>query len=489
MKKTLFLILLSILTLPKTGFNQFPTQFPNNFYRHANLPLKVWDDSIFISDFHFLNAEEGFLFTRYRIRQDSNLIIWKTLDGGQTWNTTKLDQYCFQSGLDGKVLQTSPSGRIYFTTQSIHSTFLCDPNNGGLRHQLFYSEDFGVTWQKETIGNFDEYSGFGANNPTYLVYRELSDSNFIFQKETLYSLCGNYPGVYVGNDLSNPIHLNGDTPVDIVVDKDSDCYWYWSYDSLVKVDANFTVTRYPAYLPSANYKKYSIRVDGESIRLFHEVQDPQSIGGYSSYELGILTINKITGERTYKLYLSSYKRKITQVENNYFIDGLNYLDLAEDSSVLLNDIERENIFDDYFVQDFDKYQWFSTDTGYILSYNSQAFNGSPEDSSYILFRTNDGQPETFKRGAIELNASATKILDFSNYVELSPNPSSDYLSIKSVQEIQDIQVINELGQVIMREVELSTDSRLDIRTLPSGIYLLKMKLGNDQFSTKRFIKK
>jgi len=75
-----------------------------------------------------------------------------------------------------------------------------------------------------------------------------------------------------------------------------------------------------------------------------------------------------------------------------------------------------------------------------------------------------------------------KSLSFSVF----PNPAKDVLNIKSSSEKIKIQIYNILGKLVL-EKEVVT-SELDIKSLKSGLYILKVT-GNEMSGTVKFIKK
>jgi len=71
-------------------------------------------------------------------------------------------------------------------------------------------------------------------------------------------------------------------------------------------------------------------------------------------------------------------------------------------------------------------------------------------------------------------------------VKMYPNPVQNFLTIKSNLPITDVQVYSLLGELV-KHVK-GNFSRIDLRELNSGIYMIKIH--SDQFSvTKKLVKK
>ena len=75
---------------------------------------------------------------------------------------------------------------------------------------------------------------------------------------------------------------------------------------------------------------------------------------------------------------------------------------------------------------------------------------------------------------------------FNDAVQMFPNPVQNYLTIRSNLPITAVQVYSLLGELV-KEVR-GNFSRIDVRQLNSGIYMVKIH--SDQYSvTKKLIKK
>lgn len=77
--------------------------------------------------------------------------------------------------------------------------------------------------------------------------------------------------------------------------------------------------------------------------------------------------------------------------------------------------------------------------------------------------------------------------DIESKTVVFPNPATDgYISIETVKEITQIEILNIVGQRILTYGAESVSSvRLDIGDLNAGIYLLKLSFSDNTNDTKR----
>jgi hypothetical protein len=70
-----------------------------------------------------------------------------------------------------------------------------------------------------------------------------------------------------------------------------------------------------------------------------------------------------------------------------------------------------------------------------------------------------------------------------------PNPVRERLFIDQLQSVQKVnaQIISLDGKIIHRPMADSLAEGIDLRSLPAGIYILKLRIGEEIF-IRRFIK-
>ena len=88
------------------------------------------------------------------------------------------------------------------------------------------------------------------------------------------------------------------------------------------------------------------------------------------------------------------------------------------------------------------------------------------------------------------NCSASAIEEIkSSDVQIYPCPASDWLNITSVSEIKEIQLKNMLGQTVNIQKVNGLFQRIDISEIPTGNYLVILKMVNGQFLVNKISKK
>ena len=98
------------------------------------------------------------------------------------------------------------------------------------------------------------------------------------------------------------------------------------------------------------------------------------------------------------------------------------------------------------------------------------------------FNTTDNKVIIIKDSTLGLSESEEK-----NYISIYPNPTTDYLFIKSDLDIKDIQ-ISDLNGRIINNLEFQ-DNKMNLTSLQTGIYFAKISDINGKILTKKIIKK
>lgn len=147
-----------------------------------------------------------------------------------------------------------------------------------------------------------------------------------------------------------------------------------------------------------------------------------------------------------------------------------------------------------------EYTWSGN---YQLSASDPWFQIGVDLSSYIgqviyleFSNTGDPLPSAFRGDMsidlVEVHACDT-VLDIENSedpisnITLYPNPIRDYLNIRSLKEISEVSLFNLLGQEIQFKNPKSLQTSLDLSNLNTGIYIVKVKIG-DAIGTYKVIK-
>ncbi len=91
-------------------------------------------------------------------------------------------------------------------------------------------------------------------------------------------------------------------------------------------------------------------------------------------------------------------------------------------------------------------------------------------------------------GVVEMDLSdPTPTLDLKSKIGYSifPNPTADFINIKGGESIEDIQVLNVHGKVLLQK---SFSDQIDISFLPKGIYFLNIKNEQQEFYATSIVK-
>jgi hypothetical protein len=108
---------------------------------------------------------------------------------------------------------------------------------------------------------------------------------------------------------------------------------------------------------------------------------------------------------------------------------------------------------------------------------------------FRLIKNWGNQGVSFDNFSVECTACATASISDQKAFEflVYPNPSTNFLNVKTQENLSSLQVLDILGKSIITEREVK--ETLDISTLNKGVYFLKLTSDNGLISTKRFIKK
>lgn len=89
-----------------------------------------------------------------------------------------------------------------------------------------------------------------------------------------------------------------------------------------------------------------------------------------------------------------------------------------------------------------------------------------------------GQTEDY---AIQINSSLSTNDVNINSVSIFPNPTSDYLNIKGMTEDASVQIYSITGQLIMSDLIKTSNSKINVSKLSSGIYFLNINKNTIKF--------
>ena len=110
--------------------------------------------------------------------------------------------------------------------------------------------------------------------------------------------------------------------------------------------------------------------------------------------------------------------------------------------------------------------------------------GLPNMPNYNLSALDESECDSLNL-SIEKNFVETKSI-----VRIFPNPAADELTIEILNGIapQQIEIVNALGQKVLQLHQTKPTALINIHTLPSGTYFIKVHLQNGELLIKKFIK-
>lgn len=99
------------------------------------------------------------------------------------------------------------------------------------------------------------------------------------------------------------------------------------------------------------------------------------------------------------------------------------------------------------------------------------------------------QAEAVWQGFTSINILSTNSFINKNNIKIYPNPVSNYLTIKnpSLANLQ-LQVINQMGQIVIDRGQNDSSKSLDVSTLSKGLYFLNINTEGNKIQTIKFIK-
>lgn len=131
-----------------------------------------------------------------------------------------------------------------------------------------------------------------------------------------------------------------------------------------------------------------------------------------------------------------------------------------------------------------------TDLDYFFQIGNQCAPGTSASitteagQAYYLFVVNTGGVTDITIDGTLLGTDDTSLEGFSFY----PNPAGDVLNLSSVNVIDDVVLYNLLGQQVIGEKINATSSQLNVSSLATGAYLMKVTV-NGQTGTYKIIKR
>jgi len=146
------------------------------------------------------------------------------------------------------------------------------------------------------------------------------------------------------------------------------------------------------------------------------------------------------------------------------------------------------------------------ETGYVLEISSDGTNFSEfanldaNETTYSiptsqlptgmahfrLFANSATYPSAYTHSAMVDFSVSTNELEIDNKVSISPNPTADFLVVTSPQTpITQVQVYDTVGKLLLTAYN---PQKIDVSSLDTGTYILKIKFESDSYQVTKFIK-
>ena len=125
---------------------------------------------------------------------------------------------------------------------------------------------------------------------------------------------------------------------------------------------------------------------------------------------------------------------------------------------------------------FDSYQWYYANGTLILGETSEIYEPSSVGEYYVVVTDGDCEEVSY---AINYNLSGIDNLD--NNISIYPNPTKGILTIEGGSNIQNIIILNTLGNQLLSVENNSNDyrkSEIDLTTFAKGIYFIQVEQNN-----------
>jgi len=124
-----------------------------------------------------------------------------------------------------------------------------------------------------------------------------------------------------------------------------------------------------------------------------------------------------------------------------------------------------------------QYQWIDCANGNtpIVNETNQTFTAQTNGSYAVIVTTNDCSDTS---ACIQI--SNVGIVEASKgFLQLFPNPTNDYLTITTNEEMYfDIYIVDVNGKILFTKTENKNEVTIDVSTLPKGVYLVKVTSQN-----------
>ena len=113
------------------------------------------------------------------------------------------------------------------------------------------------------------------------------------------------------------------------------------------------------------------------------------------------------------------------------------------------------------------------------TFTTSTFDFTASTTTVVIYvrakLANSGETEVFYDNISLVKKTTASVNDFfSSKVNVYPNPAKEFLQIKTTEKITAIEMYNLIGKKVLETTSL-LDNKVNISSLPKGVYLLKLK--------------
>lgn len=128
--------------------------------------------------------------------------------------------------------------------------------------------------------------------------------------------------------------------------------------------------------------------------------------------------------------------------------------------------------------------WSISEGGNLATIDQNGLVTAIANGTVIVRATSVEETSAYGEISIEISGQLSTVENTLKNIQLYPNPTKGLVTIQSPENIQEVVVYNTLGQKV-----LSANSEIiNLENLPSGIYLVKIKLDSQEIKTIKVIK-
>ena len=197
-----------------------------------------------------------------------------------------------------------------------------------------------------------------------------------------------------------------------------------------------------------------------------------------------------------------------EFDSIYYAESiLNFLELDNNNYFLMSKKSIYSMGNDYILKDLDlkligdnsyiirsKKTWTTDEYKYFLRFDDTSSSVGvyllADIMDYLVFK--DSIWIVTQPGIVVFPVSLGILgveddLVQTNELLIYPNPSGDYIKIKSIEVESNCIIYNHLGEIVEMKAKLFPNARLDIRNYPEGAYFIRLE-NNKQSTLLKFIK-